>query len=378
VFARRSHRPTEPNRLTHALEFAAREGRALIDLTCSNPTVLGLSPSRERLVEAFSNGAIERYDPACFGPTPAREAVGAYLGHPPSRLCLLASTSEAYVLLFGLFADPGERILVPRPSYPLFDELARIAGVSLVTYPIRYDGSFFVDRDALVRACEGCRAIVAVSPNNPTGHYLGEDDYRFLVSLGLPVIVDEVFRPFSLERVAPANAPREGLSISLGGLSKALALPQVKLGWAAFRGDESLVREALSRFEHVADATLSLSTPTALAAPKLLEEAATVEARIRQRCLANLATLDALRDAAAAWNRLEVGGGFTVLIRLPAVLDDEQWALRFLDAGVVVQPGYFFDIEDGCYVALSLITEERVFRRGVEVLVEIISMTCEE
>jgi alanine-synthesizing transaminase len=376
VFSRRSQRPTEPNRLTRALEAALRDHRPLLDLTCSNPTTLELSLSREQLAEAYSSGPLERYEPESFGPMPTREAVGAHLGHPSDRLCLLASTSEAYVLLFGLFADPGERILVPRPSYPLFDELARIAGVTLEPYPIRFDGSFFVDRDALVRASAGCRAIVAISPNNPTGHYLGEEEHRFLLSLGLPLIVDEVFRPYPLERAPSTYLPREGLSISLGGFSKALALPQVKLGWAAFHGDEPIVLEALARFEHVADATLSLSTPTALAAPRLLDEADAVQARIRERCLANLAVLDAARDATSAWSRLEVGGGFTVLVRLPAILDDEEWALRFLDAGVVVQPGYLFDIEEGCYVALSLVTEARVFERGVATIAEIIAAEC--
>jgi alanine-synthesizing transaminase len=377
VFARRSQRPQEPNRLTRAIDEAAREGRAILDLTCSNPTRLGLSPSLEVLRGAYSSGPIHRYEPSSFGPREAREAVGAYLGVPAERVCLLASTSEAYVLLFGLVADPGERILVPRPSYPLFDDLAKIAGVTLAPYPIDHDGAFFVDRDALLRAREGCRAIVAISPNNPTGHFLEEDEHRFLLSLGLPLIVDEVFRPFALERDAPTFTPSEGLSISLGGFSKALASPQLKVGWAAFHGEDSVVREALARFEHIADATLSLSTPSALAAPRLLTEAPRIQAAIRARCLSNLATLDSLHHPRAAWDRLEVGGGFTVLLRLPAVLDDEQWALRFLEAGVLVQPGYYFDIE-GCFVALSLITEPHVFERGAATLASVIAAACAE
>src|SRR5690606_19640778 len=247
-------------------ERARRRGRPLLDLTCSNPTRLGLSPPRALLAEAYAQGPLHRYEPESFGPEAAREAVARYLDHPVDRLCLLASTSEAYVLLFGLFADPGERILVPRPSYPLFDDLARIAGVTLEPYSLGFEHGLYLDREAIARASEGCRAIVAISPNNPTGHYLEEDDHRFLLSLGLPLVVDEVFRPFPLEREAPPRAPERGLSISLGGFSKALALPQVKLGWVAFSGEDALVREALARFEHIADATLSLSTPTALAA----------------------------------------------------------------------------------------------------------------
>lgn len=364
----------EPNALTRAIERARLEGRAFLDLAASNPTRLGLSPSREFLSQVYGGLALERYEPESFGPIEARRALAAHLGHPAERLCLLASTSEAYALLFGLFADPGEQILVPQPSYPLFDDLARVAGVTLVPYPIHLDDGS-VDRSALLRAREGCRAIVAVSPNNPTGHYLDEDDHRFLVSLGLPLIIDEVFRPYALERRPSCFVPDHGVSVSLGGFSKALALPQVKLGWAAFSGDDALVSEALARFEHLTDALLSLSTPTALAAPQLLEEAPRVQARIRARCRSNLEALDALHGPSAAWDRLEVGGGFTVLVRLPAVMDDEAWALRFVEAGVVVQPGYLFDI-DGCYVALSLIAEEDVFARGAQAIAAIVTEVC--
>lgn len=376
MFARRSTRDIAPNALTRALEAAAREGRAVLDLTSSNPTRLGLSPDRAALAAAYAEGPLERYEPESFGPARAREAVAAFVRRPVERVCLLASTSEAYVLLFGLFADPGERVLVPRPSYPLFEDLARIAGVTLVPYPLRYDGEFFVDREALARAAEGCRAICAISPNNPTGHHLSEDDHRFLLSLGLPVILDQVFEPFALERPAPDLVAGSGLQVVLGGFSKALALPQVKLGWAIFEGEDALVREALARFEHIADAMLSLSTPTAIAAPRLLREAPAIQARIRARCLDNLGLLDAARAPDAAWDRLEVGGGFTVLLRLPAVLSDEAWALRFLDAGVLVQPGYFFDLDEGCFVALSLITDPRVFREGVARIARVIEEVC--
>jgi aspartate/methionine/tyrosine aminotransferase len=265
--------------------------------------------------------------------------------------------------------DPGDEILVPAPSYPLFEHLARVESVSLVPYRLGFDGAWFLDVEAVRAAVTPrTRAIVTVSPNNPTGTFLKRDELRGLSGLGLPLVSDEVFGEYGFEPDARrASTVLEGtapLLIALDGLSKAAALPQLKLAWMTLGGEAERVSEALARLELIADTFLSASTPVQRALPALLASRATAADAIRSRTRANL---DALRSSllGSAATLLPVEGGWYAVLRLPATRSDEEWALRLVDLGVLVQPGYFFELEGGPYVVVSLLTDESTFARGV-------------
>jgi aspartate/methionine/tyrosine aminotransferase len=261
-------------------------------------------------------------------------------------------------------------VLVPAPSYPLLEHLARFESVETRPYRLAYDGAFHIDFDSLRRGIgPRTRAILSVNPNNPTGNFVGSDELERLASFGLPLISDEVFFDYPLE-AAPGTARSlleapAPLVFVLAGLSKLVALPQMKLAWIAVNGAPREVTEALSRLELVADAFLSPSAPVLHAAPHWLANEAALQAPLRARLAANLGTLrDLLRDSPVS--RLPVPGGWYAVLRLPDTRSDEAWTLDLLDhAGVVVQPGYFFDFEGPPHVVVSLITEEPVFTEGV-------------
>jgi alanine-synthesizing transaminase len=371
VFSSRSRFGTEENALFRAVTAARREGRAFFDLTASNPTEVGLSPTAEALERALTSDAIARYRPAPLGLPVAREAIAAFAGTTAARVVVTASTSEAYALLFKLLCDPGDAVLVPAPSYPLLDVLAQLESVTTRSYPLRYDGEWHVDAGGLAAAMgEDARAIVVVSPNNPTGSYLSPEDRARMLATGRALVVDEVFTPFPLEAPMPITAAAEtGLVFRLSGLSKAVALPQMKLGWITIEGEPSLVDEALRRLEHANDAFLSAATPVQVAAPKLLALAGDAQSLILTRCRANLDALDRAIARCPAVSRPRVEAGWYAVVRLPRVRSEEEWALGLLREGVLVQPGWFYDFADEAWAIVSLITPEDVFSAGVDRLV---------
>jgi aspartate/methionine/tyrosine aminotransferase len=368
-------------------------GDELVDLTVSNPTRVGLvEPAR--LPALVGAAGAERYEPEAFGLASAREAVARYhaaRGEPidPAHVVLSASSSEAYTWIFKLLCDPGDRLLVPHPSYPLFDYLARLEGLEVRSFALaRFDG-FRVELGALEAALdERTRAIVLVSPNNPTGTFLRAYEARALFELaakrGLAVIVDEVFRdalvepPPRDERVSFASEPG-ALVFALGGLSKALCAPQLKLGWTRVLGPEALVREALHRLEIVADTYLSVATPVQLALPALLERAPLVQAELVARLRQNLAALDALlaQRADSPVRRLPVEGGWTVLLELPRFLDEDAWIERLAEeAHALFAPGWFFDLEGGGTLVASLIAEPSRFASAMARMLDTVDRAC--
>ena len=373
-FSARSRFAAQPNQLTTALAKSRAAGRPLLDLTESNPTRVGLSPGASELTAALSTAESALYSPEPLGLGSARAAIAAELAASgylvgADQILLTASTSEAYGLLFKLLCEPGDELLVPSPSYPLLDVLAQLEQVRLVPYPLRYDGEWHVDVPALRAACgPRTRAIVVVNPNNPTGSYLKRGELAQLAALDLPLISDEVFADFALrddsERAPSAlRASDRTLVFRLSGLSKACALPQLKLAWTAIAGPSALVEEARLRLEHIADAYLSPSTPVQLALPKLLAAGPRTRAAITTRVRRNLAEL-ARALAGSAANVLTVEGGWYAIVRLPALLDDETWALTLLDEdALLVQPGYYYDL-GGTHLVLSLICEESTFDEG--------------
>ncbi|MFO0638365.1 MAG: pyridoxal phosphate-dependent aminotransferase [Polyangiaceae bacterium] len=386
-FSKRSTHDTAENELTRRL----RERRArgpVVDLTVSNPTTAGLSPPplSEAGRLALSRPECAVYEPLPFGLPEAREAIASSLGGAISAddVVCTASTSEAYGWLFSLLADPGDAILVPSPSYPLFSFLAAHAAVRLVPYPLRYDGAWHTDLAELRRIAAAeprARAVLVVSPNNPTGSVLTEAELEAMLDLGVPVISDEVFARYPLGarrgRFFSAREASRGLVLVLSGLSKEAALPQMKLGWIVLAGERALVDEAKARLEVLADTFLSVGAPVQHAARTLLEEAHGPRDAIVARTNRNLARLDEVLAGTAA-TRLFVEGGWYATVRLPAVMDEEAWVGALLERGVYVHPGAFFDFAESPLVVISLLTPEADLDEGLAILASTLAWALEE
>jgi len=374
MFSSRFHWDPSPNRLTRLLADKRRAGAQILDLTESNPTQAGFSYPDE-IVQALAGPRSLRYDPQPAGLPAAREAVCRYYadaGHmvAPDSVLLTASTSEAYAYLFKLLADPGDEVLVPRPSYPLFEFLATMESLRVVSYPLVYHGGWSIDCDALAAAITSrTRAIVLVNPNNPTGSFLKRDELRFLQSLGLTLISDEVFADYAFgedaNRVRTLAGATEALAFSMSGLSKIAGLPQMKLGWIVISGPPAARAEAKDKLEWIADTYLSVSTPMQQAAPRLLELGKSIQTQIAVRTRANLAWLESAIAADSPCRTLAVEGGWYATLQVPRIRREEDWALELLaEDNVLVQPGFFYDFESEAFLVLSLLTEPDTFREG--------------
>jgi aspartate/methionine/tyrosine aminotransferase len=379
MFSARTPWDLTPNRLARILKAKRTAGEPVIDLTESNPTRAGI-PYPSDLLTPLADPAALRYEPTPWGLEPAREAVAADFarrGFPlrPDRILLTASTSEAYSLLFKLLCDPGDEVLVPRPGYPLFDYLAGLESVRVVSYPLEYDGAWRLDMAALAAAVtERSRVVVTVNPNNPTGSYLKRDEARALRVLcaerGLALISDEVFADYALgedpRRMGSVAEDGSGLAFALGGLSKSCGLPQLKLAWIATSGAEGLRSQALSRLEVVADAFLSVGTPVQVAAPSLLARRAELQAPIRARLRENGEMLRARLAVSSPARLLEREGGWYAVLRVPATHPEEMQVARLLEqSNVLVHPGYFFDFPSEAYFVLSLLPPPPLFAEGL-------------
>lgn len=382
MFSRRSAHDSSLNALSLALLARRASGGEILDLTLSNPTRAALPYASAEILGALAQPGVLEYAPEAFGLPSARAEVACAFAErgvsvAPGRVVLTASTSEAYAFAFKLLCDPGDEVLVPRPSYPLLEYLAALENVNLKYYDLAYDGAWFLDRGSLRRAIgPRSRAIVAVSPNNPTGHYLRREDLEAFAELGLPLISDEVFADYEFEP-DPAR-PRSALEapaplvLVLDGLSKLAALPQLKLGWIALGGDAGRVEEALARLSLIADSFLSPNTPVQLALPTLLATRGAARDAILARAFSNR---DAVRELCkgSPVTSLRVEGGWYAVLRLPSTASDEEWALELLAHGVLVQPGYFFNFETATYAVVSLLTPESTFARGAERLVRVVT-----
>jgi alanine-synthesizing transaminase len=375
VFSCRLKFDLRPNPLSVLLAEKRRAGAPVLDLTGSNPTLAGFVYPEREILEAFTNRGALSYDPAPRGLPTARGAVSQYYAErgrevPASRILLTASTSEAYAYLFKLLTNPGDEVLVPRPSYPLFEFLATMESVSVKQYALRYDGAWHVDFDSLERAVtERTRAVVVVNPNNPTGSILKREEARqldeFAARHGISILADEVFSDYIHAEGAPPalTSPGQAPLFSMSGLSKIAGLPQMKLGWIVAGGPRH--EESLERLEWIADTYLSVSTPVQRALPRLLELSGGIRAQIRERTAANLANLHKiLRDSPVSV--LNVEGGWCATLQVPRTRTEEEWTLALLrDRNVLVQPGFFYDFESEAFLVLSLLTEPATFVEGV-------------
>ena len=361
------------------LEEKRKTEAPLLDLTISNPTTAFPDYPHVKIAHAFGAVRDYRYQPEPFGALRARQSIADWYAAQqiyvtPDRIALTASTSEAYALLFKLLCDPDDEILIPCPSYPLFEYLAGAEAVKTVPYRLDYDGAWFIDFESLQQAISPrTNAIVIVNPNNPTGSYLKEHELRQLAELAhghrLAVISDEVFMTYPATsqsgRVHTLIEQNEMLSFSLNGLSKAAGMPQMKLAWIVLNGPENEVDLASAKLELLLDNYLSVSTPVQQALPELLHIGGELQNKIIARIRQNFAALGDLGKSALA--PLATEGGWSAILQIPNIYTEQEWISRLLaDEGVVVQPGYFYDMAKEAYVVVSLIASPTDFLEGIQ------------
>jgi alanine-synthesizing transaminase len=383
MFSHRTNWKLTPNKYSQALEELRSSGKKLIDLTVSNPTECGLTYDSNAILSAFQNANALTYQPEAKGLLAAREEVAKYYREEhgdsvdPEAVLLTTSTSEAYSYVFRLLCNPQDEVLVPKPSYPLFDFLGDLQDVRLIPYLLQYAQGWFLDFELIERAITPrTRAILLVHPNNPTGSYVKAEEVVKLDALcrerNLALIVDEVFLDYALDgsprKTFAGN--REALTFTLSGLSKIAALPQMKVAWMVTSGPEELKRDALGRLEIVADTYLSLNSPMQWAFPKLLAQRQTLRPQLVDRVKENWAWLHAALNGNTAYELLHPEGGWYAVLRILAGASDEDLAIALMQKeGVVVHPGHFYDFSSDEFLVVSLITPVNDFRNGMAAVV---------
>ncbi len=389
MFSQRTNWKLTPNKYTRSLEAMRASGERLLDLTISNPTECGLRYDSAAILGAFQDTKSLEYEPEAKGLRSAREEVARYyredhgVTQDPGALLLTTSTSEAYSYVFRLLCNPHDEVLVPKPSYPLFDFLADLQDVALIPYMLQYAQGWFLDFESVLRALTPrTRAILLVHPNNPTGSYVKPKEVERLNQLcsdrNLALIVDEVFLDYSLSDARRGSfvANQEALTFTLSGLSKIAALPQMKVAWMATTGPESLTRPALDRLEIIADTYLSLNSPTQWAFPGLLEQRKSMQPQLRERIQENWALLKSLTAGKRSCELLETEGGWYAVLRIAGEHSDEDLAIEIMQrAHVLVHPGHFYDFPADGYLIVSLISPAESFREGVKGIVKYLGET---
>jgi alanine-synthesizing transaminase len=379
MFSTRVPADLAPNRLSEALARRRAGGPAFADLTESNPTRAGFDYPADLLAPLGDPRGL-LYEPDPVGMPAARQAIAVDFARrgilvDPAHITLTASTSEGYSLLFKVLCDPGDEVLVPRPSYPLFEHLTRLDAVSAVPYDLEYHGSWSIDLGSVERGLSArTRAILIVNPNNPTGNFVGSDEIDRLATLCAPrdaaVISDEVFADYALAgsvgSAGHLSHRSDMLGFTLGGLSKSIGLPQAKLGWIAVSGAGAAVEGALARLALASDTYLSVSTPVQVAAAELLNRGAVVRHQIQQRLTANYRWLIGRAAESPACTVLQADAGWYAVVQVPSLMSEEDLVLKLLqEDDVLVHPGYFFDFATESFVIVSLLQRPDVFREGV-------------
>ncbi len=386
MFSNRTNWKLTRNRLTEALDQVRSSGACVLDLTISNPTRAGLHYDEPLILQSLASPRALDYDPQPKGIPSALAAVAAYYqnqqgihGFDPERLILTTSTSEGYSFVFRLLCNPGDELLVPKPSYPLFEFLADLQDVKLVPYPLIYDHGWQMDFPSLEKAVTECtRGVVVVHPNNPTGSYVHSQEkeslYRFCREHELALIADEVFLDYAHNRAPQRSfvANQDVLTFTLSGISKISALPQMKVAWIAASGPAQEVKAAQARLEVIADTFLSMNAPIQWATPALLEQRKSIQQQLLNRVLGNLAELDRQLAVHKACERLSMEGGWYAVMRVPVTQTDEELSVDLLRRkSVLVHPGHFYDFPSDGYLVLSLITPEGEFADGIGRLLEL-------
>jgi alanine-synthesizing transaminase len=388
MFSKRTEWKLTPNRFSQAQADVRAAGMDVLDLSVSNPTRAGLQLDQETILPALAQPEALDYDPQPKGLLSARQAVARYYhdahglyGVDPESLILTTSTSEGYSYIFRLLCNPEDEILVPKPSYPLFEFLADLEDVKLVPYPLLYDAGWQIDFPSLYKAVNHrTRGVVVVHPNNPTGSYASSAEIdglnRFCAEYKLSLIVDEVFLDYAHDGAGRSSfvSNENVLTFTLSGVSKISGLPQMKVAWAAASGPEEIKREALARLEVIADTYLSMNSPTQLATPVLLEQRKNLQPLLLDRIRSNVREMDRQLARQKACERLRVDGGWYVILRVPALQSDEELAIDLLrKVSVVVHPGHFYDFPKDGYLVLSLITPTEIFKEGVSRILRVLA-----
>jgi alanine-synthesizing transaminase len=380
MFAARTNWKLTANRFAEAQARVRATGREVLDLTASNPTQVGLHYDTQAILASLVSEQALRYAPEAKGLLTARQAVAQYYRErdgtriDPESAFLTTSTSEAYSFVFRLLCEPSDEILVPAPSYPLFEFLADIQDVHLVPYPLIYDHGWQIDLHVLEQAITPrTRAVIVVHPNNPTGSFVKPHEAASLSGIcaryQLAILADEVFLDFALDGMTRQSFARDqnALTFTLSGLSKIAALPQMKLAWIVASGPQGVTQQAISRLEVIADTYLSVNTPIQLAAPTMLEQRHSIQRQLNGRVLANLAELDRRLAEEQGIELLDVEGGWYAVLRVPVIRSDEDLAIELLEReGILVHPGHFYDFPRDGYLVLSLITSHDEFADGVK------------
>jgi aspartate/methionine/tyrosine aminotransferase len=378
MFAKRTHWDLTANRLSEALARHRAAGKPLVDLTVSNPTECGFVYDQRAILDALSNPAALKYEPVARGLATARQAVAEYYAeHGASAgiedIFLTTSTSEAYSYVFRLLCNPCDEILIPTPSYPLFDFLADLQDVKLARYPLVYDHGWQIDFHTLEQAITPrTRGVIVVNPNNPTGHFAKRVEMEKLngicAAYKLAIIADEVFLDFSLGAARPPSfaGNRDALTFTMSGLSKICGLPQMKAAWLVVGGPQELKSEALARLEIIADTYLSMNAPVQLAMPSFLSHRSAFQNQLMDRVRRNLAELDRQLALQKVCSRLEIEGGWYAVLRVPATHTDEESALALLnEKNVYVHPGHFYDFPSEGHSIISLISADANCSQGI-------------
>lgn len=380
MFSHRTDWKLTPNRFTEAQQELRAAGMEVLDLTVSNPTQVGLAYDDEAIMQALIRPEALEYDPQPKDLPGARQAVASYYREQheafdmdAESVILTTSTSEGYSYVFRLLCNPDDEILVPKPSYPLFEFLAGLENVKLVPYPLIYDHGWQMDFPSLYKAVtHRTRAVVVVHPNNPTGSYVSAVEQTelnaFCREYNLSLIVDEVFLDYAHDGVARQTfaTNRDVLTFTLSGLSKISGLPQMKMSWVVASGPEDKVQGALARLEVIADTYLSMNAPIQWAAPALLEQRKSIQPLLLDRLRTNLEELDRELARQKACTRLDAEGGWYAVLRVPVTQSDEDLAIDLLrKVAVLVHPGHFYDFASDGYLVVSLITPPEEFREGV-------------
>ena len=388
MFSKRTEWKLTPNRFTQAQADLRSAGTEGLDLSVSNATRAGFHFESEDILGSLAMPEAMDYDPQPKGLRKAREAVARYYrdaheGYDvdPDSLILTTSTSEAYSYIFRLLCNPEDELLVPKPSYPLFEFLADLENVRLVPYPLLYDHGWQIDFPSLYQAVNHrTRGVVTVHPNNPTGSYVKRDGVaslnRFCEEYGLALIVDEVFLDYPHDGAARDSFAlnNQVLTFTLSGLSKISGLPQMKVAWAVTSGPEERKTEALARLEVIADTYLSMNAPLQLATPVLLAQRKNFQPLLLDRVRINLRELDLQLSHQKTCERLDVEGGWYVVLRVPANQSDEELVIDLLrKVAVLVHPGHFYDFPADGYLVMSLITPTADFREGTSRVLQLLN-----
>jgi alanine-synthesizing transaminase len=381
MFSERTNWRLSPNKFTQAVEEVRARGAKILDLTVSNPTRIGLSYDSNAILSSLGSAHALDYDPQAKGIAPAREAVASYyrMEHgvvdiDAERIVLTTSTSEGYSFVFRLLCNAGDELLVPKPSYPLFEFLADLQDVKLVPYPLIYDHGWQMDFHSLAKAVSArTRGVVVVHPNNPTGSYVKPGEVDELNELcerhALALIVDEVFLDYRLddERRLSFAGNREFRTFTLSGLSKIAALPQMKVSWVVTSGPKADTAQALARLEVIADTYLSMNAPLQWAVPELLGQRKSIQRQLQDRVRRNLTELDRQLVQQKSCQRFNVEGGWYAVLRIPVTDTDEALAIALLrEKSVMIHPGHFYDFPSDGILVLSLIADQKEFALGMQ------------